>query len=218
VPEQSKPIVKLTPTYQEEAHLLSQGFSLVAGLDEVGRGPLAGPVMAGVALLPQNPRGRWVRLIRDSKQLTPAQRETALSYLQDVAVALEVGASSPQEIDALGIVQATRLAMSRAISSLSLLPQYLLLDAIKLPDVQIPQKSIIYGDALCLSIAAASIAAKVARDRLMEGEDEAFPGYGFGRHKGYGTREHISNLKRLGPCEIHRYSFAPVRNMAVLDL
>ncbi len=193
---------------------MNQGYSLVAGIDEVGRGPLAGPVVAGVAILPSKLRGSWVSLVRDSKQLSKTQREKALFHLQETALALEVGICSSQEIDEIGIVEATRLAMSRAINSLALSPQYLILDAITLPKVSIPQKPIIRGDALCLSIAAASIVAKVYRDRLMEQQDEAFPGYGFARNKGYGTREHMTKLKQLGPCSIHRYTFAPVREAA----
>ena len=187
---------------------------MVAGVDEVGRGPLAGPVMAGVAILPSNLKGSWVSLVRDSKQLTKPQREKALFHLQDVALGLEVGICSSQEVDVLGIVEATKLAMSRAINSLVIKPQFLLLDAITLQKVDLPQKSIIRGDALCLSIAAASIVAKVTRDRLMEQMDEAFPDYGFVRNKGYGTREHMTKLKQLGPCPIHRFSFAPVREAA----
>ena len=191
-----------------------QGYSMVGGLDEVGRGTLAGPVVAGVAVLPSTLNGHWLSLIRDSKQLTPSQRDRALPYLQDNALALEVGTSSCQEVDDLGIVAATRLAMARALASLPLMPQYLLLDAISLPDVHIPQKSIIHGDALCFSIAAASIAAKVARDRMMEEQDQVFPGYGFARHKGYATPEHLRSLQELGPCPIHRYTFAPVKERA----
>lgn len=190
---------------------MSQGYSLVAGLDEAGRGPLAGPVLAGVAILPPNPKGEWTGLVRDSKQMSPAQRETAFQHLQAVCVALEVGICEPQEIDAIGIVPATRLAMKRALDSLALLPQYLLLDAITLPRVPVAQKAIIRGDASCLSIAAASIAAKVTRDRIMRDADLAYPGYGFARHKGYGTREHLDNIERLGPCPIHRYSFSPIK-------
>jgi ribonuclease HII len=204
---------KQRPTYEEEASLFEQGYSLVAGLDEVGRGPLAGPVAAGVAVLPSNLEGQWVGLIRDSKQMTPVQRERALPFIQDAALALGVGMSTSQEIDDLGIVQATRLAMARALDSLPLLPQYLLLDAFPLPGVAIPQKAIIRGDALCLSIAAASIVAKVTRDRLMVEQDVMFPGYGFARHKGYGTKEHIRSLMRLGPCAIHRRSFAPIKHL-----
>ena len=201
------------PTYEEEAHLFGQGYSLVAGLDEVGRGPLAGPVAAGVAVLPRNLKGQWVGLIRDSKQMTPTQREQALPYIQNAALALGVGMSTSQEIDDIGIVQATRLAMTRALDSLPLLPQFLLLDAFPLPGVAIPQKAIIRGDALCLSIAAASIVAKVTRDRLMVEQDAKFPGYGFARHKGYGTKEHIRSLMRLGPCAIHRRTFAPIKHL-----
>jgi len=198
------------PTFKEERSLRAEGYSLVAGLDEVGRGPLAGPVMAGVAILPDRLKGRWVKLVRDSKQMTAAQRDYVLPYLQDVALALEVGASSPDEIDSLGIVAATRLAMQRALNSVTLLPQFLLLDAITLPQVSIPQKAIIRGDSLCISISAASIVAKVTRDNLMKAEDEIYPGYGFAQHKGYGTPGHMRSLERLGPCAIHRHSFAPI--------
>ena len=201
------------PTYDEEQLLFDQGYSLVAGMDEVGRGPLAGPVVAGLAILPSDPKGEWVELIRDSKQLTSLQREEAAAALYKQASALEVGVCSPGEVDELGIVGATRLAMRRALSSAALRPQFLLLDAFPLPNVDIPQKAIVKGDAKCLSIAAASIVAKVARDRLMCLEEEAHPGYGFARHKGYGTREHIRNLQLLGPCPIHRRSFAPVKHM-----
>ena len=194
----------------EEKSLRAEGYSLVAGLDEVGRGPLAGPVVAGVAVLPDRLRGRWVKLVRDSKQMTAAQRDYVLPYLRDVALALEVGFSSPEEIDDLGIVAATRLAMQRALDSVALLPQFLLLDAILLPQVAIPQKAIIRGDALCISISAASIVAKVTRDNLMKSEDAVYPGYGFAQHKGYGTPGHMRSLERLGPCAIHRRSFAPI--------
>lgn len=205
---------KTPPTYAEETALLGQGYSPVAGLDEAGRGPLAGPVVAAIAVLPPDPKGGWVALVRDSKQMTRAQRERALPLLQQVALALEVGMGSPAEVDGIGIVAATRLAMKRALDSLAIRPQFLLVDALILPDVPIPQKAIIHGDALCLSIAAASIAAKVTRDRIMEEAEAAYPGYGFAKHKGYGTREHLRNLDRLGPCAIHRRSFAPIRNRA----
>ena len=204
--------MRIAPSYEEEATLLAQGYSMVAGLDEVGRGPLAGPVVAGVAVLPPNLNGSWVRLVRDSKQMTPAQREHVLPYLRESAMALEVGISLSQEIDDLGIVGATQLAMKRALDGLALTPQFLLLDAFPLPGVAIPQKPIVHGDALCLSIAAASVVAKVTRDRIMEEQDALFPSYGFARHKGYATREHLRNLRDHGPCPIHRHSFAPVRD------
>jgi ribonuclease HII len=199
------------PTFREETVLLAQGYSLVAGLDEAGRGPLAGPVVAGAVVLPRKLGGRRAGLIRDSKQMTPSQREESFLYLQEAAQALETGVSSSQEVDEMGIVAATRLAMRRALNSMALLPQFLLLDAFPLPGVGIPQKPIIHGDALCLSIAAASIVAKVTRDRIMREQDALYPSYGFARNKGYGTREHLRKLMALGPCPIHRYSFAPVR-------
>lgn len=201
------------PTFVEEASLLAQGYSLIAGLDEVGRGPLAGPVVAGVAILPPRPQGKWLRLIRDSKQLSAAQREAALERLREHALALNVGVCTPAEVDRLGIAPATRLAMCRALTSLPLKPQFLLLDAFPLPEVELPQKAIVRGDALCYSIAAASIVAKVARDRMMAQAERDYPGYGFARHKGYGTRAHIDRLNSLGPCAIHRYTFAPIKYM-----
>ena len=214
MPKQRDGTRRPSPTYREEASLLGQGFSVLAGLDEAGRGPLAGPVVAGMVILPPRPKGRWVRLIRDSKQMTPKQREQALRYLQDVALALEAGMSSPLEIDTIGIVGATRLAMERALNRVPLFPQFLLVDAFSLPEVRIPQRPIVHGDQLCLSIAAASIVAKVTRDRIMQREDATYPGYGFAKHKGYATRAHLLNLRRLGPSPIHRFSFAPVKELA----
>ena len=202
------------PSYKEEQSLLDRGFSLVAGLDEVGRGPVAGPVLAAVAILRPKPRGRWLRMVRDSKMLTARQRERVMPYLRDAALALEVGSCSAGEIDSLGIVSATRLAMRRAVDSLPLHPTFLLLDALTLPDLAIPQKAIVKGDSLCLSIAAASIVAKVSRDRIMREFDDLYPGYGFADHKGYATSRHLENLRRLGPSPIHRHSFAPVRECA----
>lgn len=209
-----KPTKNTGPTFIEETSLMAQGYSLVAGLDEVGRGPLAGPVVAGVAILPANIKGKWLRLVRDSKQLTAAQRVSALDHLREHALALDIGVCSPAEVDSLGIAPATRLAMSRALDALPLNPDYLLLDAFPLPEVDLPQKAIVRGDSLCYSIAAASIVAKVARDRMMEQADQQYPGYGFARHKGYGTRAHMECLKSMGPCDIHRYTFAPMKHMA----
>ena len=202
---------KSQPSYQEELSLINQGFHIIAGLDEAGRGPLAGPVVAGVAILPHNHKGEWVRLIRDSKQLTRKQREDALSHLEKVALGLGTGTSSAKEIDDLGIVLATRVAMKRALDSLLLQPDFLLLDAFPLPEVSTPQKAIKHGDALCLSIAAASIIAKVTRDKEMEAADACHPGYGFAKNKGYPTPEHLLNLARLGPSPIHRMTFAPLK-------
>ena len=200
-----------TPTYIEESTLLEAGYSLIAGLDEVGRGPLAGPVVAAVVIFAEQPQGRWTDLVRDSKQLTPVQREEVLPHIHSTAHSVGTGEASAHEIDEIGIVPATNLAMERALNSLALLPQFLLLDAFPLPNVDIPQKAIVKGDTKCLSIAAASIVAKVTRDRLMAEMDDLYPGYGFASHKGYGSAYHIRKIEDLGPCPIHRYSFAPVR-------
>ncbi len=203
-----------TPTYQEEESLLESNYSLIAGIDEVGRGTLAGPVVAASVILSPNPKGNWVNLVRDSKQMTPNQRESLLPYIKEAALSSEIGISTSIEIDDIGIVNATNLAMKRALNQMALQPQFLLVDAITLPDLSIPQKAIVHGDSLCLSIAAASIVAKVTRDEMMTQEDVTYPGYGFAKHKGYGTRMHLDNLKHLGPSPIHRFSFRPVKEIA----
>ena len=178
-----------------------------------GGGSLAGPVVAGAVVLPVHPSGDWISGIRDSKLLTPRRREAALRSMRDASVAMGAGVASSTEIDAIGIIGATRSAMARAINALSVRPDFLLLDAILLPDVDIPQRSVIKGDAKHLSIAAASIVAKVTRDSLMCDLDDEYPGYGFAQHKGYGTRQHIDGLENLGACPIHRRTFAPVRRL-----
>ncbi len=193
--------------------MLRSGYLLIAGVDEAGRGALAGPVVAGAAILPPHPKGGWMDIIHDSKQLTPLQREAAFERMQAASVTLRCGAASAAEVDAHGIVAATHMAMARAICALPTAPQYLLLDAFELPTVALPQTAIVKGDAKCLSIAAASIAAKVTRDAMMRDADADFPGYGFAQHKGYGTAQHIDSLERLGACAIHRRSFAPVRRI-----
>ena len=198
--------------YTEEEALLKRGYSYVAGIDEVGRGPLAGPVVAGVVILPPRPQGAWLDGIHDSKAMTAPQRERSYEAIIQNAWAAATGESSAQEIDALGIVPATSLAMRRALDALALVPQYLLIDAFPLPDVDIPQKAIVKGDALSLSIAAASVVAKVTRDRIMASLDRTYPEYGFASHKGYGSAEHIRRIEAHGPCPVHRYSFAPVRH------
>jgi ribonuclease HII len=200
------------PTYEEETALLDKGYSLIAGLDEVGRGPLAGPVVAGVVILPPNIERPWTSLVRDSKLMTPAQREAVAPYIEEEALGAQTGAASAEEIDTIGIVRATNAAMKRALHSLALMPQYLLLDAFPLPGVDIPQNPIVHGDALCLSIAAASVVAKVARDKIMVELDAIYPGYGFASNKGYASRQHMLAIEELGPCPVHRYSFAPVKN------
>ena len=201
------------PTYDEEAALLEEGYAVIAGVDEAGRGSLAGPVVAGAVVLPVHPSGDWIEGIRDSKRLTPRQREAALQQMRNIPVTMAAGAASAAEIDTIGIIGATRAAMARAIDALPVRPDSLLLDAILLLEVDIPQKSIIKGDAKCLSIAAASIVAKVTRDSMMRDFDEEYPGYGFAQHKGYATRQHLDGLENLGACSIHRRTFAPVRRL-----
>lgn len=201
------------PSFARERALWRQGLALVAGVDEVGRGPLAGPVAAGAVVLPPRARFPWLSRVRDSKELpAPARRELAQLIRRD-ALAVAVAFVPPQEIDALGIVAAVRRAMLQAVEGLGQRPDHLLIDAVSLPSCPIPQTAIIGGDALSLSIACASIVAKVARDELMEGEDGRYPGYGFAWNKGYATPQHLEALRRLGLCPIHRRSFAPVREI-----
>ena len=209
--------LQFAPTYAEEAALIESGYTLIAGLDEVGRGTLAGPVVAGAAILPLHPKGDWLSGVRDSKMLTPHQREASVYTMEMASVTMCTGAATSREIDAVGIVEATRVAMARAIDALPIRPQYLLLDALLLPDVGLPQRAIVKGDAKCLSIAAASIVAKVTRDAMMRDADTAYPGYGFAQHKGYATQQHRDALEQLGPCDIHRFTFAPVRRLAEAD-
>ena len=201
------------PTFDLETGLHRQGFSLVAGIDEAGRGPLAGPVIAAAVILP-SPDGDadWLSLVDDSKALTPLQRQNALGYIEANATAIGIGMVPPKEIDSLGIGEATKQAMLQAVETLPLRPSYLLIDYVKLPRCNIPFHSFAHGDDISYSIAAASIVAKVTRDRLMEEADDIYPGYGFSRHKGYPTAQHRRLLALNGPCPIHRRSFSPLRS------
>ena len=201
------------PTWAEERRLLEEGYRLIAGVDEVGRGPLAGPVMAAAVILDPNADLPWYDDLRDSKALSSTQRERLAPLIAAAASGVGVGSAEPEEIDTLGIARATRMAMVRAVARLKIKPDHLLIDAVVLPESGMPFRSLIKGDALCRSIAAASIVAKVARDRHMVQEEASHPGYGFARHKGYGTPEHLQRLAITGPCPIHRRSFAPVRFM-----
>ena len=209
--------ISTPPTWAEERRLIQEGYSLIAGVDEVGRGPLAGPVIAAAVILDPDADVQCYDQLRDSKALSPAQRERLAPLISEAALGVGIGAAGPEEIDALGIVPATRAAMARAVASLSVQPGHLLIDAVPLPEAGIPFRALIKGDARCRSIAAASIVAKVARDRLMLQEDVSHPGYGFANHKGYATPEHLECLARLGPCPIHRRSFDPVRTMTQPD-
>jgi len=201
-----------SPNLVNEDELKLQGYEFIAGIDEVGRGALAGPVVAGAVILPRN-YSPWFELVRDSKELSPKKRECLFRSINQEAIAVAVGIISHQVIDTVNIFEATKLAMMQAIEKMPEQPQFLLIDGLTLSQCSIPQKGIIKGDKLCLSIACASIVAKVTRDHIMEELDKAYPGYSLARHKGYATEEHISRLKQLGPSPIHRLSFAPVRNV-----
>lgn len=179
-------------------------YTYVCGIDEAGRGPLAGPVTAGAVVLPKDCE---ILYINDSKKLTAAKREVLYDEIMDQAVAAAVGMASPQRIDEINILQATYEAMREAINNLGIIPDILLNDAVTIPEVSVRQIPIIKGDAKSISIAAASILAKVTRDRIMTEYDRIYPGYGFAVHKGYGTRAHMEAVRRLGPCEIHRKTF-----------
>ena len=199
------------PSFIEEEILAAQGYQRIAGIDEVGRGAIAGPVVAAAVILPRQVDAPWFAGVRDSKQLTPARRELLFHHIHEIAISIGIGLVPHHLVDAQGIVKATRLAMKVAVEQLSPPAESLLIDYMRLPEVKLPQKGITNGDNLCFSIACASIIAKVARDRLMVKFDEIYPGYGLARHKGYGTRQHFASLYRLGPCPIHRRSFKPVR-------
>ena len=179
----------------------------VCGIDEVGRGPFAGPVVAGAVILPKDCN---ILYINDSKQLSEKKREELYDEIMEKAVAVQVGYASPARIDEINILQATYEAMREAVSKLSVTPQILLNDAVTIPGITIPQVPIIKGDAKSISIAAASIVAKVTRDRLMKEYDKIMPEYGFASNKGYGSREHIEALRKYGPTAIHRKTF--IRN------
>jgi ribonuclease HII len=203
------------PTLEEEMALFEQGYSFVAGLDEAGRGCLAGPVVAAAVILQLDDADLALRLygVRDSKQVTAQARERLYDVIMQHALAVGVGVGSVELIDQRNILQATRHAMRSALTQLSLPPHALLLDALLLHDIPLPQRSIIKGDARCLSIAAASIIAKVTRDRLMLELHKQYPHYGFDQHKGYGTPAHLAALREYGVTPVHRQTFAPVREL-----
>ncbi|MBU7005451.1 ribonuclease HII [Phosphitispora fastidiosa] len=188
--------------YERDA--LDKGFRFIAGVDEVGRGPLAGPVAAAAVILPV---GIFLPGLNDSKKLSPAKRDCLFREITKQAVSWSVGFASVEEIDSLNILQASLVAMQRAVSSLQKGPDYILVDAVRIPGIKIPQLPIIKGDGKSVSIAAASIVAKVTRDRMMEELEKLYPGYGFAGHKGYGTPEHLEALKAFGTCNLHRKTF-----------
>jgi ribonuclease HII len=198
------------PSFLEENRLRRRGYKLIAGVDEVGRGALAGPVMAAAVILPPRIKASWTEKVRDSKFLNPEQRESLYSPICEASVAFGVGSVDSWTIASIGIARATQIAMAQAVGQLSPPADALLVDYFEIPGAKLPQKGVVDGDTLCFSIACASIVAKVTRDRLMADFDSRYPGYLFGRHKGYGTAEHLECLRRLGPCPIHRRNFQPV--------
>lgn len=202
----------MAPDTTHEQELVAQGYTTVAGIDEAGRGCWAGPVVAAAVVLPSYVLDypEPLHLVNDSKALTAAQREAAYAEIVQLAVAVGSGIVPAYLIDALGIVSATRLAMTVALLALSCRVDALLIDALPLPALSLPQTVLIRGDSRSLSIAAASIVAKVTRDRLMTTAEQVYPGYGFAAHKGYGTAAHQRALHRSGPCALHRMTFRPL--------
>ena len=205
---------RLRHMLRHEHALHAEGFSLIAGVDEAGMSPLAGPVVAAAVILRRDTR---IAGVDDSKKLDASTRERLAATIQAEAVCWAIGVAEPEEIDRLNIYHAGLLAMRRAVEGLSPCPEALLLDARRLKELPIRQEAIVKGDEKSLSIAAASILAKTARDAIMVAHDATWPGYGFAKHKGYPVREHYEALERLGACPIHRRSFAPVRKALGLE-
>jgi ribonuclease HII len=204
------------PSLMLEGRFMAQGCCFIAGIDEAGRGAWAGPVVAAAVILPLDRPDLLAALkgVNDSKKLTARQRDRLFVVIQSVALTVGVGETAAADIDRLGIVPATRLAMQRAVAQLRPVPEALLIDAVDLTSlVKLPQHALFYGDSISLSIAAASIVAKVSRDRLMAALETQYPGYRFADHKGYGTRAHQAALARQGVCAVHRTSYAPIRKL-----
>lgn len=194
--------------FQHERRLRAAGFVAVAGVDEVGRGCLAGPVVAGAVILDE---GRPIRGLKDSKLLSPAARRRLARQIAEEAAAFALGVIDPEEIDRTDILRATLEAMRRAVMGLRVRPDYVLVDALTIPGIDAPQRGLVGGDRISASIAAASIVAKFYRDEMMAAFHDLYPAYGFRRHKGYGTRDHLEALRRFGPTPWHRATFAGVR-------
>ena len=193
------------PDYEFEKAAVNSGFSCICGVDEAGRGPLAGPVCAAAVILPED---AVIEGLDDSKKLTEKKREGLYDIIKETAVAYSVAYGTLEEIETVNILEATYLAMNRAIAGLSVKPDFALIDGNRVPrGIKIPCETVVKGDSKSMSVAAASVLAKVPRDRLMLEYDKKYPEYNFKKHKGYGTKEHTELIKQYGPCEIHRLSF-----------
>lgn len=204
------PLTRFSLMSIHEQRLLGKGFQRVAGIDEAGRGPLAGPVIAAACILP---KGVVFETLNDSKQLTQQAREALyLQLIETPGVVYGIGEASIAEIDRHNILKATLLAMQRSVKALSISPDYLLIDGNRSPTFTLPKETLIKGDCLSVSIAAASILAKVLRDRIMQDIDKKWPMYGFGKHKGYGTKDHLDAIRKWGPCPAHRRTFSPIKS------
>ena len=202
------------PNLDIEQDVRSVQYKYIAGVDEVGRGPLAGPVVSAAVVLPHDLVGDedWLSVINDSKKLSESKRQMAYEIISREAVSVAVGITNASTIDSVGRLPATISSMFTALRGLEVSPDFVLFDFIPLKDCEYPYRTVVKGDTKSYSISAASIIAKVTRDELMKEADEQYPGYGFSGHKGYGTAKHLDAIKRLGPCEIHRRSFAPIKN------
>jgi len=196
---------RLQRMYDIERDLIKKGYTLVAGVDEAGRGPLAGPVVAAAVILALDTQ---IIGLNDSKKISEKKRERIYEDIKSNAIAFAYDVIDVQYIDAHNISNATKMAMKNAINKLPVKPEYVLVDALKIPEIDIPQESIIHGDSICACIAAASIIAKVERDKIMQEYDRLYPQYGFNKNKGYGTKEHISSIKKYGFCPIYRKSYS----------
>jgi ribonuclease HII len=212
-PPDSKRLLK----FKEEKECEQQGYRLIAGVDEVGRGCLAGPVVASAVIIPHDSRQSWFKNVRDSKLLTSEKRELLSPLIHNIAISIGTGVVYPDTIDSQGMTRAVCLAMRLAIESLLPQPDYILIDYLTIPGFHLPQKGVENGDTYCFSIACASIVAKVFRDHMMVELDKKYPGYGLAQNKGYGTEEHIDCLHRLGPSLIHRQLFQPVKYASQLS-
>ncbi len=206
-------LIPARPDLQFEKALWAQDLRLVAGVDEAGRGALLGPVAAAAVILPSDQADLFDRLegVRDSKEMTPQERDRWAIEIKSTAVAWAVGYASAAEIDQIGIAPATRLAAGRALGQFTVEVEHILIDYIALPEVAKPQTPLVKGDARSLTIAAASVLAKTSRDAILVGMDDAFPGYGLAQNKGYATAAHRAAIAALGPCAQHRHSFSPIR-------